>query len=511
MVAGLALVCIAAVSTPALALSPEAKVSAEKVRSDLKYLRKLLSRTHPNLYAHKGPKKLRREFNAIEAKVKGEMRMGEAMVRVQQLLAAICDEHTSINLRDTFEHIDWINTKIVEQPIISTPNKVVLDEWGIKTAPVQLLGLDRLKAREMDQNLRSIISSDGCSGERPIFSRLAGFPTTMLLNYFHPRSEQYVSITRKRVPIDAEENSDVEFKVIYPFSLGAIYQRARLDLPTRRIIPLNSAGIPYERRHYYKINDRNYSGILGIVSPDKKYAYVHMGTFEMGKKQETAINEVMRKIIKENPEHVILDLTESPGGYSRSASRLLSYFLPRSHQIAKSVYRINRKFPTGNNFTPHSAQRAKMEKKFIRQFRRVPRKRSRYTLLLRRTSFGNPHFRGKVTVLVGPQTHSAATIAALVLKREIEATIIGYQSGGDTRTSCFAADGTYRLPATGIKVLIPETCFERVRSRKGRGGPLKPDIEVDPFAQPSGELLQAILQAGADHVAGRDKTAAKSN
>ena len=197
---------------------------------------------------------------------------------------------------------------------------------------------------------------------------------------------------------------------------------------------------------------------------------------------------------------MILDLSENPGGQTKEASRLLSYFLPKSHQIAKKVYRKSR-VQADKSFLPFSSKRMKQHKKNVREFRKVRRKRGRYTLNVRRRSFGHPSYKGKLTVLVSPLTHSAATMVALTLKQQRKATVIGYPGGGSTTTSCFAAAGTYALPISKIEVIIPETCFLRSRSGRDRSKRLVPDIEVSPLARNSNMLLGRILRVAVKHSA----------
>ena len=89
---------------------------------------------------------------------------------------------------------------------------------------------------------------------------------------------------------------------------------------------------------------------------------------------------------------------------------------------------------------------------------------------------------------------------AYVLRKQRNATIVGYQNGGSIKTSCFAALGTYQLPITKIRVRIPETCYDREIGRKAKGGRLEPDIVVDPFEAPTAKLLPRIVDRAVEHV-----------
>jgi len=235
-------------------------------------------------------------------------------------------------------------------------------------------------------------------------------------------------------------------------------------------------------------------------SQDDRFSYIYMTDFSDEKKLQKHIDRTMRQIIKRNPEHVILDLTESPGGHIKTASQLLSYFLPRSHQIAQRVRRKTFRVSTEDSYEWLKPGYKKLATRQANQFKRARNRGGQRMLRVRRTSFGNPSYKGKLAVLISPQTHSAATMAALILKTQRNATIVGYQNGGSIKTSCFAALGTHRLPNTQLKVRIPETCYDRSIKRNAKEGRLVPDIRVDALQTSTKLLLPRIVEAAVDHV-----------
>ncbi|MEL6948107.1 MAG: S41 family peptidase, partial [Pseudomonadota bacterium] len=235
-------------------------------------------------------------------------------------------------------------------------------------------------------------------------------------------------------------------------------------------------------------------------SNDGRTALVVVERLESSKRQVRIVNLLMRMLIERNPDDVILDLSRLPGGAVNEASRILSYFLRRSHRTARSYHRRSVSRAHLNKLNYKSPSRRANETSAIRQFRKVRRRNGLYTLRSRSISFGNPSYKGRITVLVSPKTRSAATIMALILQQQANATVVGYQNGGDTETSCFAAPGVRRLPNTKILVNIPTLCYRRGSVKGKRGGPLKVDIEVAPETVGSGNFLPAIYNAAADHI-----------
>ncbi|MEM8750461.1 MAG: S41 family peptidase [Pseudomonadota bacterium] len=506
-----ATVCFLFTSPRAFALSPLKSVSAEDVRSDLKHLRRLLLLAHPNLYAHKSQEKLSAEFSAIEARVKGGMKMGEAMLRVQQMLAAVCDEHTQIDLSETYDELDPKIFRIIGEPIISSPGLILFDHWNMKRSPTKLVALQGIPAADIDREMRATISADGCKSDSAILNQLEPLDTTLLLSFAIAQRSEYSATVRTRISTNPDVYGPPERRAVRLRPIGEIRWERRNTAANYRHTPLEDIGFKLPRAGVFNTSDPKNHGIMSATSEDGRYAYIHMGSFTKSADQTKTMNRVMRKIIRGNPKHVILDLTESPGGWIRSARRLLSYFLPRAHNTAKTLYKSSLKAPAADGFTPYSKERGNLQRTNARDFVNGRYSNGNYVLKAARASFGNPHYRGKITVLVGPNTFSAATMVALALKKERGATIVGHLSGGDNHTTCYAAHGTYRLPATGIRVAIPETCYTRSSSNgKGSRRPV-PDVKVDPFGQLSSQLKRAIIQAAANHIAGRKESAAKNN
>ncbi|MCP4185104.1 MAG: hypothetical protein GY761_17635 [Hyphomicrobiales bacterium] len=243
-------------------------------------------------------------------------------------------------------------------------------------------------------------------------------------------------------------------------------------------------------------------GISVFSNPDKTIYYIYSSSFRGGKLQMKRTNKLLRELIRDKPKHVILDLTDNPGGQLNVASHLLSYFLSKSHRIASYVRMRNpiSKMPPEFNFI--SKERQKNFVKKARNHRRVKKVKGQHKLRVIKRSFGNPDYNGNLVVLIGPQTHSAATAVASVLNRKRNAKLIGYVNVGSTRTSCFAPSGSYHLPNTKVSVSIPETCFDRPKNSKQNDDLLIPDIEVSPLGINSAYLNSKILEAALDEIAG---------
>lgn len=441
-------------------------------------------------------------FRQLEKNIQPFMSFGAVATLVQQTLAVACDEHTSIDIWDDLKRVPN-DLDLYYQPLTLTADKIIetkhiKPESSPRISSIGHLGTVRSDL-EATRFFRSIMAADGCPGDQPIFTSFQPFLNHLLFN-------DYIGHVG---PFGMIRNTDGKTAIVknkFPVSPEQLQRKLyfeRYKNPSNALIEL---GINPVTKSFWKLAYAEDPGVIDIHSADSKYSYIYVRKFKSGKTAAAALDKAMREVIKRKPEHVIVDLTTSPGGHTDQASRLLSYFLNRSHQIASKVYRRSRRVSVDKSFKSDSKQALKAMRSMARQFRRTKRRGGKYTLNVRRRSFGHPDYKGKVTVLVSPLTHSAATMAALILKKNRKATIIGYQNAGSVHTSCFAALGTYSLRHTKLKVRIPGTCFLRSGSSRKNRGPLVPDIKVDPLAQPPGKLIHAIQEAAVQHVLKSTKT-----
>ncbi|MEM1039033.1 MAG: S41 family peptidase [Pseudomonadota bacterium] len=487
--------------------------STQDVRSDLKLLRTLLRAYHPNLYTHTRPKQLNARFNAVMGSVKGPMDFWNAAVKAQQMMAAVCDEHTSIRIdhsmmrkhgrpgartRERVEH---------PVPLVVSPNRIFADVLGnTRDLPKKKIfdTYRGLTPKELHSLIKSIEVHDGCLQDKPLHTTKLSITTQLLLSTAlqsvdtlekqdEPEQQpDYTASTEQPASTENDATPPAEPLAELGITINTLLTNHRKEFHNHYSTVAKKLGM-----RFLNPKKRNLP-VWSRYTKDGKTAVVVVETLTSTKLQQQVTDRVLRLLIDRAPDNVILDLSRLPGGSVNEASRILSYFLRRSHRTAQSYHRrsISRAQLRRLQYSDNS--RRDLEIESIRQFRRARRKGGLYTLRSRAVAFGNPSYRGKIMVLVSPDTRSAATIMALILQQQANATVVGYQNGGDTETSCFAAPGLRTLPKTGIRVAVPTTCYRRSRVKGKRGGPLKVDIEVSPETVGSGHFFAKIYEAAAD-------------
>ncbi|MEO1398507.1 MAG: S41 family peptidase, partial [Pseudomonadota bacterium] len=491
---------------------------------------------HPNLYAHTGPKRLRGRFKGITSSVEGPMTFWQAAAKAQQMLVAVCDEHTSITLSRSTLYKRARRGQEYPVPLVVTPRRMFRDTAFNTNRAVGEKNLDTylgLSASKLHRLIKELSASDGCLQQKAVHTARLDITTQLLLSTvlqdlvpdadpltLQEEVSQADGIVGFNVEAKPKQELEIEEfgtlqtkteKQIYDIirdqnrtsdsiTLQGLFQNHSRVQSTKSVVAMQRLGIRSLRVRDLTKRANTRPPIWSRYSQDGKVALVVVETLNGTKSQEHGTNTILRTLITANPEHVILDLSRLPGGSVREASRILSYFLRRSHRTARSYHRRSVSRAHLGKLAYTSPDRKKAEADTIRQFRRVRRKGGLYTLTSRRIAYGNPSYRGRLTVIVSPKTRSAATMMALILQRQANATVVGYQNAGDTDTSCLAAPGKRTLPKTGIVVSIPTTCFRRSRVKGKRGGPLKVDIEVSPLAVGFAQFLPSLYDAAADDV-----------
>ena len=486
------LAVILSFTKPVFASENKSSFSKKQVMSDLTQVVRLLKKFHPNLYTHRRPK----EFQAIVKKVRGDLSEGmsrlDAITQIQKILASVCDEHTSIVLSPKNERPTFEQAKYFSSSLISRQGRIVVGNNSKSTNSEVILEVGNRTSDEINEFMQNLQSQDGCLDPKThVIDGSTYLDTLFLGNYLYNGNENVqVKLRNHSNQIVNRNQSFTGFSGIAT-SLGFVY--AMKSILSNIVLKQNNFN--YENtdfnRDYFNKEIESYLFYNG----QKNVYFLKIGSFVGGKKFDTLINNTMRKVIAAKPAHVIIDLTDNPGGRILSASKFLSYFLATGHRPARYLRVKN---PAGRIKDPiiwKSVKRKKAHFKSMRTFRRVKQRRGQYKLPYRSRSYGNPDYKGKITVLVGPRTHSAATMVAVILKNKRNAKIIGHINKRSASTACYAPGGSFRLKNTRLLVDIPFACYDRDRKKYSGQEILKPDIEVNPMVSSSSNLGGRIIEA----------------
>ncbi len=467
----------------------------DQVLQDAQSLEKLLKKYHPNLYAHRQPSKLNSIWKNVKSKLPNSPSYLDAATLFQQILAAVCDEHTEVLRNNRWTSSSPSVSQYFPFGLVVVGKNLYLDNSGVGKKNPEVIAINGKSSAAIISFLKSLTSEDACQKVDVLFSHHidSNFMTPILLSKFLGFGPQY----------DVKlKNSDTE--EVTSLSLNAISWRRKSTIglgktSAGRSILLERLGISI-RESEWRHAQKSYEQILVRASSDQSIYYVYVPSFGGGVRQTKAIDTQIRDIVKAGPNHVIVDLMDNPGGNSPVAQRFLSYFLTTSSRVGSHMRAQIAEEISDPDFFWFSSETRKIFTQDIKQFRRVRKRKGQYRLGIASTSFGNKSYRGELTVLINPKTDSAATFVATTLKRKMGAKIVGNIGDASMKTSCASAPGAHQLPNTRVRILIPLMCVDRHKGARNRGNLLRPDVLVDISKDHSGLTNVNILKAAVDAI-----------
>ena len=221
----------------------------------------------------------------------------------------------------------------------------------------------------------------------------------------------------------------------------------------------------------------------------KETAYLKPGNFSGDKmKYESFIDSTFAQITSKNSPNLIIDLRNNLDGDNSFSDYLVSY-------LAKAPFKWTAEFTMKTSAllkdhviknydisTPYwaSVLNHKDGTVFSYDFEEsIPKPE-------------NKRYHGKVYVLINRQTHSQSAVTAAQIQDYKLATIVGEETG--EFPSLFASQYTYKLPETGVAVIISKGHITRVNgSKKGEG--VIPNIMLrDHLLDEQDEILTYLLE-----------------
>ena len=433
-------------------------LTRKQLLEDAKTTEDLLKKYHPNLYAHRTSKQIKSIWNAARSQVPDNPNFLDAATLAQKMLAAVCDEHTFVHLDEKWIYRKDRATRFFPTGLVVLKDKLYLDDKFLKYKLREIIHINKRSSSEIISFLRSIISADGCQNSDVLFSHHVD--TSLILPIF--LSNYFGEISHFKLKYKETTTGLVKFSSIPSVNLHELWNGYRYKSILGRSSPLKSLNLDIGEREWKFAANRD-KKLLVRSNAKKSIFYVYVPSLFGGKAQADAIDEEMRALVKANPDYVIIDLMDNPGGTNTNAQRFLSYFLKTASRLWTTVRSRVRNDISSPNFTWKDKEKHEDYFKSFKQFKKTKRRRGQYRLSMVRKSFGNKSYRGKVIVLVSPKSASAATFVATTLKRKAGAIIVGSIGDASMTTNCAGAPGTHTLPNSKAALLIPLICGEQPR------------------------------------------------
>jgi C-terminal processing protease CtpA/Prc len=443
-------------TTPAAAAPSETSytprlIAAQEATRDVALLRRALESVHPGLYRYTPKVQIDAAFARLEAAAKQPITELALHGEIARMLATIHCDHSKAEM--SAELTRFRETNPTHLPLrfqLIEGRMIVISNDGQAGAPPrgsEILSINGLAVPPLLLKLATMVAYDGTT-DQAIAAKLADDSDLMGDNF----NENYPAL------FGFPDTWHIDWK---PIGGAAPLQAVLKSINFAAWTNLKGPGAKYRSEFYNSITWRM-SGKVARMQIDTFVNYrnpVQATEFLGGffKAMQTA-----------GTEHLILDLRNNGGGSEDVSVALGRYLLDKPFLWSKPVrYKTVRYGDLPQYFETWGERAARFnppleafEKTADGWFDRIPVMRrseiSDEDTTLLQQPLEQYRFKGRLTILSGPRNGSGATRTIAQLKEKAGAKVIGEDSAGSAEGPTSGSIFLLKLPASGLKVRIPE-------------------------------------------------------
>lgn len=237
------------------------------------------------------------------------------------------------------------------------------------------------------------------------------------------------------------------------------------------------------------------------IDPDGKSAVMDIPSFQHSMAMKGFYRRSFRELHRRRVGHLVIDIRNNGGGNVDNQARLARYLKTESFRVADSAVAVRNRL---GMWKKHMS--GPLLNGFLLRFFTKKGQDGLYHLRYWERHLNRPKerhfFRGRVYVLIGGPTFSAASLFAGGLKGQANVTLVGEETGGGAHSNNGLLIPTLTLPNTGIRVRLP--LFRLVppngAPRDGRG--VMPDVRVGPTVDAVRKGVDRKMEAVRSLIAG---------
>jgi hypothetical protein len=446
--------------------NPNQKFAAADLREDTKILEKILESNHPSLYWYTPKEKMDGYFAATINGIQDSLNEVQYRNRIAALVSQIHCGHTVVLNSKAFAKYYSkkrlpqfpLAIKVWEDSLVVTAS-IYPRSTTIKRGTI-ITSINGRSNRTMLDSFYQYISIDGnietykslrvSNNFGAWYKNVFGLDTSYLIGYIDSLGEERKEkLASFRLPVIDKSKMD---------SLQKIFSAYKI--PTKK-----------------EIRKQMRNAQLSLKFDDTtSTAYMHLSSFSINGLHKF-MRQSFRQIEKKKTKHLVIDLRDNGGGHLNNSIRLTQYLVKHPFKVADTVAAINRNYASGKYI------KESLWYWFPLNFNTTKMNDGRYHYHRFETTqyqpFSKHHFDGKIYLLQGPATFSAATVFTSSLKGQDNVQLIGEETGGGYYGNTAIHLPMIVLPKSKIQVSLPlfRVVLDKDRP-KGRG--VMPDILVLP-------------------------------
>lgn len=441
------------------------KMPAADLKEDIRILKKVLEANHPSLYWYTSKDSIDYYFEETIASITDSLNEVEYKNRLSKLIATIRCGHTTVRFSKAYGKIAnryrfpqfplalkaWDDSLVVLASAYN--NDSIFKRGTIVTAingrsPVQIL-----------DTIYQYISTDGYTTNHKsqvVSGNFPGWYKTILGD----RDSVYVI---KYIDSVGQEK-EASIKAYRPV----------IDTSKKQI---RTASPTLTRREVRKLRLLNKRSML--IDTSNSTAFIRLTTFSGGR-LKTFFRRSFKTLNRISIANLVIDLRENGGGNVGNSIDLTRYLINKPFKVGDSIVAFSRRMQYSRYIKPSfiywlamNFGGKKMEDGKI-HYRRYEQHYFKPAT--------KHHYDGKLYLIQGGYTFSAATMFISQLQGQSNVKVLGEESGGGYYGNSAMHIPKITLPNSGLIVSLPLYRLVMDKDRpKGRG--IQPDIEIKPSSQ----------------------------
>ena len=448
------------------------KTAAPALRADMVLLKKILEANHPSLYWYTPKDSIDYYFNTAINSIQDSLTETAFRNKVAWVISKIRCGHTSVRFSNDYNKA-WEKHRYPQFPLyfktwqdsIVVLGSLVANDSIFKRGTIITAINGNSNATILDSMFR-LINTDGYSdnyksqlfsGNFPYWYKLVwGSDTAWTIRYIDTAGKEQETVVNEYSPSNH------------------ITRRQKDSLPVAKL-PIPVMPTRKEVRKSKLLNERSL-----VIDTTINTAFMHLATFSDGR---------LRRFFKHSfatlKEHhignLVIDLRENTGGTLNSSLLLTRYLIDTAFKTGDTIAAVH-KTVRYSRYIPQSyifwwPMHLFSYKKSDGRYHNTRFENHYFQPFTRR------HFNGKVYLMQGGYTFSAATMFVSYLKGQHNVTVLGEETGGGYYGTSAMHLPTIILPHSKLRVILPlyRLVLDARRTKDGRGIP--PDIYVPPSSE----------------------------
>lgn len=442
---------------------PLPKMSPQPLIEDVQILKKILEANHPSLYWYTPKDSVDLYFQQTIQAITDSLNEVDYKNRISILIARLRCGHTTVRFSKAYGKIASqyrypqfpLSLKAWDDSLVVL-GSVYRDDSIFKRGTI-ITAVNNYKPVQLLDTIYRYISADGYGvnhKSQVVSSNFPGWYKTIL------------------------GDADSAYMIRYIDSLGiekeTTLKAYRPVIDTTRKQESTTSVQRFSRAELRKLSLLNKRSM--VIDTSNSTAFIRLTTFTSGR-LKTFFRRSFKTLSKLSIQHLVIDLRENGGGNVSNSIKLTQYLVNEPFKVGDSVVAKSRKLRYSRYIKPSFIYWVAMNfggKKAADGSIHYRRYERHYF----KPKESN-HYNGKVYLIQGGYTFSAATMFIAQLRGQTNVKVVGEETGGGYYGNSAMHIPKITLPNTGIVVSLPLYRLVMDKDRpKGRG--IIPDIEIKP-------------------------------